>query len=631
MEVDVPAVPVASTTSIGKGKGKEGDSLGFDSLPWVEKYRPVLLDDVVAHKDIISTIEQFIAKSRVPHLLFYGPPGTGKTSTILAVARKIYGDASALRNNVLELNASDDRGIDVVREQIKNFASTKMTAQGAAGFKLIILDEADMMTNTAQSALRRVIEQYTKNVRFCIICNYVNKINPAVQSRCTRFRFGPLPILEVGKRIDHVIAEEKVNITDDGKQALLKLSRGDMRRALNVLQACHAAYELTDEAAIFNCTGNPQPADIDEIMRSMMNDSFETSYHHISTLKAEKGLALQDIITGVYDYVATLVCSAQTRVYLLDQLAQVEHRLSTGGSEKLQLTALLGATKISIVFTVAFALILAAGLFRALTPRSRSSVLIKPIIFAGIRVATYAIRAYMADGHYSTGLFIANQILLLCGFVLLCSTCLELLGFHMIRTWVPTGGRKLLLHYFHQTLELALLAAIVLGIYAGSAMGSLGDDASQSQINTLKACRRVLDANVVICIIITILIIILSFSTYLKQSPRPSFYVTLYLAFTTVMLTIGSIYKLVTYIHPPSLVHVGSKVGFYCLSALPEVIATAFLFSINLNDAFHILEGQQKRKDNKLMRKGAYQGPGYTSEGESMRGGLMGEYGGKSV
>ncbi|KWU45813.1 P-loop containing nucleoside triphosphate hydrolase protein [Rhodotorula sp. JG-1b] len=342
---------------VDKGKGKAGD-LGLadlitsDNLPWVEKYRPATLEDVVAHKDIISTIDQFISKNRVPHLLFYGPPGTGKTSTILAVARKIYGTGALLRNNCLELNASDDRGIDVVREQIKNFASTRMQGGGGtAGFKLIILDEADMMTSAAQSALRRVIEQYTKNVRFCIICNYVNKIIPAIQSRCTRFRFAPLPQIEVEKRLNHVISQEKVNLSEDGRRALLKLSRGDMRRALNVLQACHAAYELTTESEVYQCTGNPEPADIEEIMKTMMNDSFEVAYQRVSALKAEKGLALQDIIQGIYEFASEVTFSAPTRVYFLDQLSQVEHRLSTGGSEKLQLTALLGATKNAIELT----------------------------------------------------------------------------------------------------------------------------------------------------------------------------------------------------------------------------------------------------------------------------------------
>ncbi|KAG1770672.1 P-loop containing nucleoside triphosphate hydrolase protein [Suillus occidentalis] len=328
----------------GKGKSKvvEGrEPHEVDNLPWVEKYRPVTLDDVVSHKDITTTIVKFIEKNRLPHLLFYGPPGTGKTSTILAVARRIYG--AEYKKQILELNASDDRGIDVVREQIKQFAETRTLF--SKGFKLIILDEADMMTQQAQAALRRVIEQYTKNVRFCIICNYVNKIAPAIQSRCTRFRFSPLPIAEVEKRVNSVVEAEKVNLTQDGKKALLKLSKGDMRRALNVLQACHAAYGSIGETEVYNCTGNPHPSDIETIVNSMLADEFTTSYQMISAMKTERGLALQDLISGTYEYVETIDFKPQARVYLLDFLATTEHRLSTGGGEKMQLSALLGAFK----------------------------------------------------------------------------------------------------------------------------------------------------------------------------------------------------------------------------------------------------------------------------------------------
>jgi len=349
------------TSAVNKGKGKEKELAEpvalpgalhgheLDNLPWVEKYRPVTLDDVVSHADITSTIDKFLDLNQLPHMLFYGPPGTGKTSTILCVARKIYGDKATgkngnnYRNNVLELNASDERGIDVVREQIKNFASVRTF--GSSAFKLIVLDEADMMTQQAQGALRRVIEQYTKNVRFCIICNYVNRIIPAIQSRCTRFRFGPLPIVEVERRLQTVITSENVKLTEDGKQALLKLCKGDMRRALNVLQACHSAYDVVDETAVYNCTGNPHPADIEGIVDSMMNEEFQTSFNRISALKATKGLALQDIIAGIYEFISTIQFPSATRVYILDELAKVEHRLSTGGSEKLQLTALLAVFK----------------------------------------------------------------------------------------------------------------------------------------------------------------------------------------------------------------------------------------------------------------------------------------------
>lgn len=214
---------------------------------------------------------------QLPHLLFYGPPGTGKTSTIMALARRLYG--KQFKNHVLELNASDDRGIDVVRGQIKSFASTRnvfSTQQDT--FKLIVLDEADAMTQAAQAALRRVIEQYTKNVRFCLICNYVNKIIPAIQSRCTRFRFSPLDTAQVARRVDYVIDAEHCQIEPAARDAILTLAKGDMRRALNILQACHAAGGVIDEDAVYNCTGHPHPRDIEAAFQAMLQQEFTTAY-----------------------------------------------------------------------------------------------------------------------------------------------------------------------------------------------------------------------------------------------------------------------------------------------------------------------------------------------------------------
>jgi len=198
-------------------------------LPWVEKYRPNTLDDLISHAEIISTIKKFIDNEQLPHLLFYGPPGTGKTSTILAVAKELYG-AKNLKKMVLELNASDQRGIDVVRTEILNFASSR--SLHCKGFKVIILDECDAMTRDAQAALRRVMEKYTKNVRFCLICNYLGKLIPAIQSRCTRFRFAPLSTKQMMPRINHVVEEEGINIDESGMDLLLKMAEGDMRRTV---------------------------------------------------------------------------------------------------------------------------------------------------------------------------------------------------------------------------------------------------------------------------------------------------------------------------------------------------------------------------------------------------------------
>ncbi|KAJ1981283.1 Subunit of heteropentameric Replication factor C (RF-C) [Dimargaris xerosporica] len=336
----------ASARTVSKGKKPEASGAldtvkNHQNLPWVEKYRPAKLDDLVSQGQITETIQRFIKQNRLPHLLFYGPPGTGKTSTILACAKQLYG--SHYKSMTLELNASDDRGIDVVRDQIVNFASTREIF--SSGFKLVVLDEADAMTQAAQAALRRVIEKYTRNVRFCIICNYASKIIPAIQSRCTRFRFAPLRSDQVVSRLGMIIAAEGVDITNSGKQAILKLSNGDMRRTLNILQACALAFPVVDEVAVYTCTGSPLPQDIESIVSWMLNDEFTTAYSGLTRLKTEKGLALQDIITELYAYIDTIQFPAPTKIYLLDKLAEVEYNLATGASEKLQSSALLGHFK----------------------------------------------------------------------------------------------------------------------------------------------------------------------------------------------------------------------------------------------------------------------------------------------
>lgn len=313
----------------------------MNSLPWVEKYRPKELNEIVSHQDIISTIKQFMDQKKLPHLLLYGPAGTGKTSTILSCARYIYG--KSYKSMILELNASDDRGISVVRDEIKSFASTKSLF--SSGFKLIILDEADALTTIAQNALRRIIEQYTKNVRFCIICNYVNKIIPAIQSRCTRFRFSPLKDAEIQNCLDRVIESEKVKISNDGKTALQQLSAGDMRKALNILQAAHSAHEFITEDVIYSTTGYTLPSDLKLIQNWIFNSDFSDAFVGIRALQLEKGLATIDIMTRIFRNVKQLDLPEKCRSFLYQGLSDIEYALSTGGSEKLQMSAMVGVFK----------------------------------------------------------------------------------------------------------------------------------------------------------------------------------------------------------------------------------------------------------------------------------------------
>ncbi|KAK8133415.1 replication factor C [Apiospora sp. TS-2023a] len=375
MDVDAPTSKDIMFSSDNTAKGKRSAANlpveAEDSLPWVEKYRPETLDDVSGHQDILATINKFVDTNRLPHLLLYGPPGTGKTSTILALARRIYGEQN-VRQMVLELNASDDRGIDVVREQIKTFASTKQIftmgggsrAGGMASFKLIILDEADAMTNTAQMALRRIMEKYTANTRFCIIANYTHKLSPALLSRCTRFRFSPLKENDIRVLVDKVIVEENVKISADATDALVRLSKGDMRRALNVLQACQASStplrlknepkplekdmvreNITTES-IYNCIAAPPPEAIEKIVQTLLNTSDVTScLSTINTLKVANGLALADIITALAETLSTLEVKPEAMIRWLDGLAEIEYRVSGGGSEAIQTGAVVGVIR----------------------------------------------------------------------------------------------------------------------------------------------------------------------------------------------------------------------------------------------------------------------------------------------
>jgi len=316
-----------------------------ENLPWVEKYRPQNLDQVYGQHETIQTIRKFAQDGRIPHLLFYGPPGSGKTSTIIALAREIYG--KNYRNMVLELNASDDRGIDVVRDQIKNFASTRQIF--SSGFKLVILDEADAMTNTAQNALRRIIEKYTKNTRFCILANYAHKINPALMSRCTRFRFSPLVTSAIEERVDAVIKEEKLKIEKPAEKCLVELSKGDMRKALNVLQACAAALDEPENTIntdmIYECVGAPRPKSIEVILNAIMERDWTDSYSVMNKIRKTEGLALIDLIEGFMDTLSKYELKPLTKIKMLQGLGDIEYGISKGGSDKIQSTAVIGCIK----------------------------------------------------------------------------------------------------------------------------------------------------------------------------------------------------------------------------------------------------------------------------------------------
>ena len=210
-------------------------------VPWVEKYRPKTVDEVAYQDEVVAVLKRSLEGADLPNLLFYGPPGTGKTSTILAAARDLFGDI--YRDRILELNASDERGIQVVREKVKGFAQLTASGRRADGkpcpaYKIVILDEADSMTRDAQSALRRTMEKEGRSTKFCLICNYVSRIIEPITSRCAKFRFKPLSVEILEKRLRMIIEAEGVRVADDGMAAIIETSEGDLRKAITTLQSC---------------------------------------------------------------------------------------------------------------------------------------------------------------------------------------------------------------------------------------------------------------------------------------------------------------------------------------------------------------------------------------------------------
>jgi len=305
---------------------------------WIEKYRPQTLDEIKGQDDIVERLKSYIDQRDLPHLLFSGRAGIGKTTAATAIAREVYGDD--WRGNFLELNASDQRGIDVVRDRIKNFARSSF---GGYDYRVIFLDEADSLTSDAQSALRRTMEQFSDNTRFILSCNYSSKIIDPIQSRCAVFRFSPLSDQAVGAQIDEIAATEGIELTNDGREALIYAAGSDMRRAINSLQAAATTGEVVDEDAVYLITSTARPEEIESMVTDAINGDFSKARATLDTLLTDTGMAGGDIIDQLHRSVWEFDLSERDSVRLMERIGEADYRITEGANEQVQLEALLAS------------------------------------------------------------------------------------------------------------------------------------------------------------------------------------------------------------------------------------------------------------------------------------------------
>ncbi|KAF7549062.1 hypothetical protein G7Z17_g6665 [Cylindrodendrum hubeiense] len=304
-------------------------------LPWVEKYRPVFLDDVVGNTETIERLKIIAKEGNMPHVIISGMPGIGKTTSVLCLARQLLGDS--YKEAVLELNASDERGIDVVRNRIKGFAQKKVTLPPGRQ-KLIILDEADSMTSGAQQALRRTMEIYSNTTRFAFACNQSNKIIEPLQSRCAILRYAKLTDAQVVKRLLQIIEAEKVEYSDDGLAALVFSAEGDMRQAINNLQSTFAGFEFVSGDNVFKVVDSPHPIKVQAMLKACYEGNVDSALDTLRELW-DLGYSSHDIISTMFKVTKTIpTLSEQSKLEFIKEIGFTHMKVLEGVQTLLQLS-----------------------------------------------------------------------------------------------------------------------------------------------------------------------------------------------------------------------------------------------------------------------------------------------------
>lgn len=307
------------------------------TMIWIEKYRPVTLADIVGQDEIVERLSSYVKTGNLPHLLFTGSAGVGKTTAAVALAREFFRESWNM--NFRELNASDERGIDVVRNQIKQFART--SPLGGATFKILFLDEADALTPDAQAALRRTMESYATTCRFILSCNYSSKIIDPIQSRCAIYRFRSLSEEAITSEILRIASNEKIRITEPAIQAIVYIAQGDMRKAINALQGAAILATEIDAGMIYAITATARPDEIEELLSTSLSGDFEGAESILHALLQERGIAPNELINQCYRAIVKRDMDPGLRVALIDQLGTTDFRLSEGASTDIQMEALI--------------------------------------------------------------------------------------------------------------------------------------------------------------------------------------------------------------------------------------------------------------------------------------------------
>lgn len=327
------------------------NKLSFENeinLPWVEKYRPVKIDDIISHTKIIELIKNFISNKSLPNLLFHGPPGCGKTSMIMACANEIYGNDIGIMT--LRLNASDDRGIEKIRTDIKQFVMADTYSYtkkfGKEMYKLVILDETDSMTLDAQEMLKQLIDILDSKTKFCLICNYLDKINILLQSRCTNFRFSPLKRDDMKKKIIKIATEQNVLIEPNAIDSILNISNGDMRIAINTLQQVSSKKSLIKSNDIYkiasSCTTKILKILKDELININMEIfNFQTKLDLLNEIIDKNNISIPFLLDGIKNLIMVSEFNNNKKIKIIKSLSKLEIYNSRSINQKLIIMSLI--------------------------------------------------------------------------------------------------------------------------------------------------------------------------------------------------------------------------------------------------------------------------------------------------